>query len=131
MLSAISASPDRDWYARGSARTHHLTASSIQIGARRTEPAPAKKRRELPSTRLPHGVTPAALNREQAAEFVGLSPNTFDSLIASGSMPPPRHAGARRLWIIRELERALERIPKAGGESQIPPSKNSALDDWD
>ena len=54
-----------------------------------------------------------ALNRKQAAEFVGLSPTTFDKLVARGHMPAPRqYPDTRRLfWLRAELEETLYELP--------------------
>lgn len=58
-------------------------------------------------------MSPAALNRIQAAEFVGVSPTTFDKLVERGYMPKPRqYPETRRLfWLRSELEGVLNDIP--------------------
>ena len=58
-------------------------------------------------------MTPAALNREQASEYVGLSPGSFDEAVACGKMPKPRtyEPEIRRLvWLRCELDDALNRL---------------------
>ena len=55
-------------------------------------------------------MTPAALNREQAAEYVGVSPNSFDKLVSAGRMPKPRSYQPeldRIVWLRGELDEAL------------------------
>lgn len=54
-----------------------------------------------------------ALNRREAAEFVGLSPATFDKLVAKGHMPAARqYPDTRRLfWLRKELEETLYEMP--------------------
>ncbi len=58
-------------------------------------------------------MTPAALNRKQAAEFVGVSPATFDKLVERGHMPKARqYPDTRRLfWLRTELEETLYELP--------------------
>lgn len=58
-------------------------------------------------------MTPAALNRIQAAEFVGLSPATFDKLVERGYMPAARQYPETRryFWLRSELEAVLNDIP--------------------
>lgn len=54
-----------------------------------------------------------ALNRQQAAEFVGVSPTTFDRLVARGHMPRPRQIPETRrlVWLRSELEETLNELP--------------------
>ncbi len=54
-----------------------------------------------------------ALNRRQAAEFVGVSPTTFDKLVERGHMPKARqYPETRRLfWLRSELEETLNELP--------------------
>ena len=41
---------------------------------------------------------PRGLNRAQAASYIGVSPGTFDRLVAEGKMPTPKRVGARVLF---------------------------------
>jgi hypothetical protein len=62
-------------------------------------------------------MTPAALNREQAAEYVGVSPNSFDKLVATGRMPKARSYAPevdRIVWLCEELTAALKKLPTHG-----------------
>ena len=54
-----------------------------------------------------------ALNRRQAAEFVGVSPTTFDKLVDRGHMPKARqYPDTRRMfWLRSELEEVLYEMP--------------------
>jgi hypothetical protein len=72
----------------------------------------ARKKIELPS-----GVVPAALNLPQAAVYVGVCPGTMAGMVRQGLMPPPRVVGTRKIWVIRDLDAALARLPTAGGNS--------------
>lgn len=62
---------------------------------------------------MSEGITPFALNRRQAAEFVGVSPTTFDKLVERGHMPKARQfPETRRLfWLRSELEETLRDLP--------------------
>ena len=51
------------------------------------------------------------LNRGEAAEYFGVSPSTFDKMIAKGVMPPSKVFGARRIWDRRAIERAFANLP--------------------
>ena len=55
----------------------------------------------------------AALNRREAAEFVGVSPTTFDKLVERGHMPAPRQFPETRrfFWLRKELEDTLYEMP--------------------
>ena len=51
------------------------------------------------------------LARSEAAEYVGVSPTTFDVMVADGRMPRPKTIGARRVWARFEIERAFAELP--------------------
>ena len=51
------------------------------------------------------------LNREQAAAYVGVSPGTFDAMIAEGLMPPPKRYRTRTIWDVQALDLAFEALP--------------------
>lgn len=53
-----------------------------------------------------------ALSREQAAGAVGVSPTTFDELVRSGAMPPPRQITSKRIvWDVDEVHSAFKALP--------------------
>lgn len=56
---------------------------------------------------------PAALSRLEAAWLVGLSATTFDKMVLAGVMPQPRvyPETRRHVWLLHELEAALEDLP--------------------
>lgn len=66
-------------------------------------------------------MSPAALNREQAAEYVGVSPNSFDKLVRGGEMPKGRRFRHidRMVWRVSELDEYLARVPVDGGEVPV------------
>ena len=59
--------------------------------------------------------TPAALRREHAAAYVGMSANTFTALIRDGLMPAPRLAGGVKIWLRADLDAALAALPAEDG----------------
>jgi predicted DNA-binding transcriptional regulator AlpA len=66
---------------------------------------------------LPPTLPPRLINREAAAAYVNVSPNTFDQMVERGLMPRPRILfGRRRAWDIRELDIATDALPHDGDE---------------
>lgn len=57
--------------------------------------------------RLPAGLTPRLLCREDAATYCGISPTHFDEHVAPSV--PPLIMGRRSLWDIKMLDRWLDR----------------------
>ena len=67
---------------------------------------------------LPPTLPPRLINREAAAAYVGVSPVTFDQMVADGRMPAPRWLGGRRYaWDVRELDAAIDRLPHADSDA--------------
>ena len=54
---------------------------------------------------------PRGMHREDAAFYVGVSPATFDELVKSGRMPPPKRVGRRTIWDRRQLDVCFEDLP--------------------
>jgi len=63
---------------------------------------------------LPPNLSPRGICREAAAEYVGVSPNTFDEMVRDGRMPKPKHINARRVWDVRALDIAFVALPSDG-----------------
>lgn len=59
-------------------------------------------------------ITPRGLSRENAAAYVGVSPVTFDKMVADGRMPQPRAINRRKVYDIRELDEHFDRLPYSG-----------------
>jgi predicted DNA-binding transcriptional regulator AlpA len=56
---------------------------------------------------LPPTLAPRLINRDAAAAYVNLSPNTFDEMVKAGKMPRPKQLTGRRLaWDVRALDPA-------------------------
>lgn len=60
---------------------------------------------------LPHGSMPRGLSREQAAEYIGVSPSKWDGLVAEGAMPQPKMIGSRTIWDLRRIDLAFDALP--------------------
>lgn len=57
-------------------------------------------------------IQPAALGREDAAAYVGLSVTTMEAETQAGRFPKPRQIGARRVvWLREELDAHLRALP--------------------
>jgi predicted DNA-binding transcriptional regulator AlpA len=52
------------------------------------------------------------LSREEAAMYIGISPNKFNELVADGRMPAPVKIDSRKVWDIRHLDLAFDALPK-------------------
>jgi predicted DNA-binding transcriptional regulator AlpA len=64
---------------------------------------------------LPVGYPRCVLGREQAAEYVGVSPSLFDEMVADRRMPDAVELSERRFgWIQRELDAAVAALPRKG-----------------
>lgn len=75
-------------------------------------------------------IPPRGLNREQAAAYVGVSIATFDTLVANGSMPPPRMLESRKVWDLVEVDGAFDMLPHSQPSHPAANKADSALDDW-
>lgn len=60
---------------------------------------------------------PRGLSRVEAARYVGVSPGTFDKLIADGIMPKPKQIRARRVWDRQALDLAFSSLD-AGADDE-------------
>lgn len=67
-------------------------------------------------TALPSNLPPRLISRAAAAEYYGVSPNTFDTMVADGRAPRPKVIGRRRLWDVRELDEAISALAYDGGD---------------
>lgn len=51
------------------------------------------------------------LSRAEAAAYSGISPTTFDRMIADRLMPGPKRVYGRVLWDVRALDAAIDALP--------------------
>jgi hypothetical protein len=74
---------------------------------------PRRQRRCLMTARLSDNrpVPRRGLSRDESAMYLGISSGKFDELVNSGRMPPPRRIDSRRVWDIRSLDVAFDRLP--------------------
>lgn len=69
-----------------------------------------------------------ALSRPEAAAYVGVSPNFFDSMIREGLMPGPKRVKSRVFWDRHQLDAAFDSLP-----GDTPSAHDEGLEDneWD
>lgn len=63
------------------------------------------------------------LSRVEAAAYVGVSPVTFDRMIADKVMPTAKRIYTRVFWDVRQIDLAIEDLP--GG------AEDAVLNPWD
>jgi predicted DNA-binding transcriptional regulator AlpA len=104
------------------------------------QPKPTRPRKRKPTlagvarqATLPPTLAPRLIGRDDAAAYVGVSPNTFDKMIAEGLMPSPRRLTERRLaWDMRQLDTAIDRLPSNGdAEADTDATDDHSWDDID
>lgn len=72
------------------------------------------------------------LNREQAADYVGVSPGAFDELVAAGTMPAPLDYGIRRnVWDKATIDASLDSKSQIGASSRHADDPMVALDAYE
>jgi len=54
------------------------------------------------------------LSREEAADYIGISPSKFDELRKNGRIGHPRRIDGRKVWDIYQLDRDFESFPVEG-----------------
>lgn len=68
---------------------------------------------------LPRPV-PLGLSREEAAEYVGVSPAKLDEMVKDGRMPKPKHIDRRRVWDRNRLDAAFAALPDGDEPADNP-----------
>jgi predicted DNA-binding transcriptional regulator AlpA len=58
-----------------------------------------------------------ALNRVEAALYVGLSATAFDKLVHDAKMPKPVRLGTRVVWDIHALDAAFDRLAETDAKN--------------
>jgi hypothetical protein len=56
------------------------------------------------------------LSREEAANYLGISPSKFDQLRKDGRVDAARLIDGRKVWDIHALDRAFDALPHDGDE---------------
>lgn len=59
---------------------------------------------------LPASLPPRGLRAEQAAAYVGVSPDTFRAEVKAGRMPAPIRLGRRVVWDRCALDKAFDAL---------------------
>ena len=72
----------------------------------------AAKKTVLRSEVMPRGVS-----RVQAANYVGVSPVTFDRMVKDKFMPKPIRIYARTVWDLRAVDAAFDALDSASVEA--------------
>lgn len=65
--------------------------------------------------------SPRGLSRIEAAAYVGVSPNTFESMVKDGRMPRPKVVNRRRIWDRAGLDRCFDALPDTSGRPSPKP----------
>ena len=50
------------------------------------------------------------MSREQAANYIGVGPTKFDSMVKDGRMPRPKRVDGRRVYDLRQLDAAFDAL---------------------
>jgi excisionase family DNA binding protein len=79
----------------------------------------------MPERLLPRPV-PLGLSREEAAEYIGVSPAKLDAMVKDGRMPKPKHIDRRRVWDRTMLDAAFAALPDEGEPADNPWHRGAA-----
>ncbi len=66
------------------------------------------------SSTLPLSLPPRGLSRVRAAEYIGVSPSTFDKMVAEGKMPAPKRIRGRVVWDRVQVDCAFNAFDDGG-----------------
>lgn len=98
-------------------------SSGAAMSAKRGASTESRKPREVTKGPKPQPkeaqlgrLTPALLRRAAAAEFLSVSPGTFDLMVREGAMPRPRIFASLKFWSVRDLDRAVDALPFDGDD---------------
>jgi hypothetical protein len=70
--------------------------------------------------------TRRGLSRELAAIYLGISPSKFDEMRKDGRVGPPRLIDARKVWDVRDLDRAFDDLPYEEADGSAEDWKTAA-----
>jgi predicted DNA-binding transcriptional regulator AlpA len=68
---------------------------------------------------LPVNLPPRGLQREAAAQYIGVSVGKFDEMVSDGRMPKPLRIDGRKVWDRRALDQAFDALGD-GADSANP-----------
>jgi predicted DNA-binding transcriptional regulator AlpA len=63
---------------------------------------------------LPASLPPRGVSRVQAAAYIGVSPSTFDKLVADNLMPGPKKLRGRTVWDRKRLDECFDALDDGG-----------------
>jgi excisionase family DNA binding protein len=64
--------------------------------------------------------TRRGLSRAEAAEYIGVGTSKFDEMIADGRMPHAKRIDGRKVWDVRAIDKAFERLPSDNRDEHNP-----------
>lgn len=74
---------------------------------------------------LPPNTPAIGLSRKQAAVYVGVGVDLFDTLVKNGGLPQPVRLGSRLVWDRRRLDAAFDKLqglsPALTGGDDVDP----------
>jgi predicted DNA-binding transcriptional regulator AlpA len=59
---------------------------------------------------LPQNLPPRGLNRDAAAQYIGIGVGMFDQMVKSGRMPQPIRIGGRKVWDRYAIDDAFDAL---------------------
>ena len=62
-------------------------------------------------------IEPRLLRRERAAQYLDISPNSFDKLVRDGVLPSPKKLESFKVWDRSDLDALADALPYQGSES--------------
>lgn len=62
-------------------------------------------------------VQPRLLRRERAAQYLDISPGSFDKLVREGAIPAPKILESFKVWDRTDLDALADTLPYHGAES--------------
>lgn len=68
------------------------------------------------------------VDRKEAAGMVDLSPGAFEAAVRAGLLPHPIRIGRRKVWSVKALEKAIDRL--AGLMPESDDQAMEALNRW-
>jgi len=72
-------------------------------------------------------INPRLINRKEAAQYLGVSPNTFDTYVRLGKFPKPMRLGKRKVWDLHKIDSVLDRMSGLESRDEIKGPTNSEI----
>jgi len=68
---------------------------------------------------LPLSLPPRGLSRVEAAQYIRVSPTTFDQMVADDRMPKPKRIDGRVVWDRHQVDLAFTALPDENDRDDI------------